>query len=177
MAKRSVGAFFALMLGQLAFAAYRNHKDRKTALEGDYRTALRESQQEHAVAQADYEKYMRSLPNLLGDGSYTLVANTSSGDRFALEAFTQYMEIMRGGNPGTPALLKMNLLGEPRTIAIDISQAHVGTLEVSSQPELAEAIRAQGGAVTCDAQLRRLNYGDTYQLLLDVKLPIEIEEN
>ena len=177
MAKRSVGAFVTLMLGQLAFAAYRNYKDKRTELEGDYRTALRESQQEHAVAQADYEKYMLSLPNLVGDGSYSLVADTASGDKFALEAFTQYMDIMRGGNPGAAALLKMNLLGDPLTISVEISQAHVGTLEVASQPELAEAIRSQGGALTCDAQLRRLNYGDTYQLLLDVKLPIEIEEN
>ncbi len=120
---------------------------------------------------------MRSLPNLVGDGSYTLVADTASGDRFALEAFTQYMDIMRGGNPGAAALLQLNLLGDPLTISVEMSQAHVGTLEVASQPELAEAIRSKGGALTCDAQLRRLNYGDTYQLLLDVKLPIEIEEN
>jgi hypothetical protein len=33
------------------------------------------------------------------------------------------------------------------------------------------------GKVSCNANLRRLNYGDTCQLLLDVKLPVEIEEN
>ena len=169
MAKRSVGAFVSLMLGQLAFAAYRNYKDKRTELEGDYRTALRDSQQQHAGEQADYEKYMRSLPNLVGDGSYTLVADTSTGDRFALESFTQYLDIIQKGEPGVAALLTIDLLGTPETINIELSQAHVGTLLVAEQQLLAEAIRQAGGAVTCDARIARLKYGDTYQLLLDVK--------
>jgi len=41
----------------------------------------------------------------------------------------------------------------------------------------AEAIRLAGGAVTCDAKLTRLKSRDTYQLLLDVKLPIEVERH
>lgn len=177
MAKRSVGGFVALMLGQLAFAAYRNYKDKRTELEADYRTALRDSQQQHAGQQAEYEEYLKSLPNLVGDESFTLVADTSTGDKFALEAFTQYLDIMQKGDPGVVALLTVNLLGDPETIAIEVSQAHVGALAVAGQEVLAEAIKAQGGAVTCAAKLRRLNYGDTYQLLLDVKLPIEIQES
>ena len=177
MAKRSVGAFVTLMLGQLAFAAYRNYKDKRTELEGDYRTALRDSQQQHAGQQAEYEEYLKSLPNLVGDESFTLVADTATGDKFALEAFTQYLDIMQKGDPGVVALLTVNLLGDPETIAIEVSQAHVGALSVAGQEVMAEAIKAQGGAVTCAAKLRRLNYGDTYQLLLDVKLPIEIQEN
>ena len=174
MAKRSVGAFVSLMLGQLAFAAYRNYKDRRTELEGDYRTALRDSQQQHAGDQADYEKYMRSLPNLVGDGSYTLVADTSTGDRFALESFTQYLDIMQKGEPGVAALLTIDLMGDPDFINIELSQAHVGTLLVAEQLLLAEAIRQAGGAVTCDAKLVRLKYSDSYQLLLDVKPGFEI---
>jgi hypothetical protein len=84
---------------------------------------------------------------------------------------------MQKGDPGVVALLTVNLLGALETIAIEVSQAHVGTLAVAGQEVLAEAIKEQGGAVTCAAKLRRLNYGDTYQLLLDVKLPIEIQEN
>jgi hypothetical protein len=177
MAKRSVGAFVSLMLGQLAFAAYRNYKDKRTELEGDYRTALRDSQQQHAGEQADYEKYMRSLPNLVGDGSYTLVADTSTGDRFALESFTQYLDIMQKGEPGVAALLKIDVFENPDAVEVELSGAHVAILSVADQQDLAEAIRLAGGAVTCDARLTRLKYGDTYQLLLDVKLPIEIEEN
>jgi hypothetical protein len=120
---------------------------------------------------------MRSLPNLVGDGSYTLVADTSTGDRFALESFTQYLDIMQKGEPGVAALLKIDVFENPDAVEVELSGAHVGILSVTEQQDLAEAIRLAGGAVTCDAQLTRLKSRDTYQLLLDVKLPIEIEEN
>lgn len=175
MAKRSIGGYMALLLGQLAFAAYRNYKDKKTALEGDYRTALRESQQQHSGQQAEYEAYVNELPKLIGDGSFTLVVDTSTGDKFALESFTQYLDIMHPGEQVLTALLSTDRDDEPTAIAVELSQAHVGYIPASDLEQMLAPLQQVGGDVTCNAKLRRLNYGDTYQLLLDIKLPLQFE--
>ena len=175
MAKRSFGSMFAAAAGYLAFAAYRGYKEKKQAAEGDYRTALRSAQQEHAVEQAAYESYVASLPKVLGDSTFGLVADTTTGDRFALEAFTQYLDLMHEKEQVLTAVLIAETSDEYPFITVELSQAHVGIVSPKDSEALLLAMVNTKGKVTCNAKLRRLNYGDTYQLLLDVKLPIEIE--
>jgi hypothetical protein len=175
MAKRSFGSIFAAAVGYLAFAAYRGYKEKKQAAEGDYRTAFRSAQREHAGAQAAYEGYVASLPKALGDGTFGLVADTTTGDRFALEAFTQYLDLMHEKEQVLTAVLIAETGIESPFVTVELSQAHVGIVSPKDSEPLLAAMANTKGKVTCSAKLRRLNYGDTYQLLLDVKLPIEIE--
>jgi hypothetical protein len=175
MAKRSFGSIFAAAVGYLAFAAYRGYKEKKQAAEGDYRTAFRSAQREHAGEQAAYEGYVASLPKVLGDGTFGLVADTTTGDRFALEAFTQYLDLMHEKEQVLTAVLIAETGIEAPFVTVELSQAHVGIVSPKESEALLAATANTKGKVTCSAKLRRLNYGDTYQLLLDVKLPIEFE--
>lgn len=60
-------------------------------------------------------------------------------------------------------------------VTVELSQAHVGIIAPRDSQALLSAMDESMGKVSCSAKLRRLNYGDTYQLLLDVKLPVEFE--
>lgn len=175
MAKRSFGSIFAAAVGYLAFKAYRGYKEKKQTAEGHYRTALRSAQQEHAVEQAEYGAYVASLPTVLGDGTFGLVADTTTGDRFALEAFAQYLDVMHEKEQVLTAVLIAETSIESPFVTVELSQAHVGIVSARDSETLLAAMANTEGKVSCSAKLRRLNYGDTYQLLLDVKLPIEIE--
>ena len=175
MSKRSFGSFIAAVLGQVAFAAFRGYKEKRQQLEGEYRSALRGAQQEKAAEQAEYEAYVATLPKLSGDGTFGLVADTATGDKFALEAFTAYLDIMHEGEQVLTAVLIAETIATPAFIAVELSQAHVGLISTKDSEPILEAMGDSIGKVTCNAKLRRLNYGDTYQLLLDVKLPVEFE--
>jgi hypothetical protein len=175
MAKRSFGSIFAAAVGYLAFSAYRGYKEKKQTAEGDYRTAFRAAQQEHAGEQAAYQAYVSSLPTVLGDGTFGLVADTKSGDVFALESFTQYLDLMHDTEQVLTAVLIAETSDEYPFVTVELSQAHVGIVSPKDSEALLAAMANTRGKLTCSAKLRRLNYGDTYQLLLDVKLPIEIE--
>lgn len=173
MAKRSFGSLIAALVGQLGFAAYRGYKEKRQAAEGQYRTAFRAAQQEKATEQADYAAYVAKLPRLIGDGTFGLVADTATGDRFALEAFTQYLDTMHEGEQVLTAILIAEHANTPAFIAVELSQAHVGLLTPKDSEPILAAISNTSGKVSSNAKLRRLNYGDAYQLLLDVKLPVE----
>lgn len=175
MSKRSFGSLIAAVVGQLGFAAYRGCKGKKQAAEGEYRTAFRAAQQEKATEQAEYETYVSKLPKLIGDGSFGLVADTATGDRFALEAFTQYLDIMHEGEQVLTAVLIAEHGNTPPFLAVELSQAHVGLITPKDSEPILAAMANTSGKLSCNAKLRRLNYGDTYQLLLDVKLPVEFE--
>lgn len=175
MAKRSLGSMFAATAGYLAFAAYRGYKEKKQTLEGEYRTAFRSAQREHAGEQAEYEAYVAALPKVLGNDTFGLVADTTTGDRFALESFTQYLNLMHDKEQVLTAVLIAETSSEHPFVTVELSQAHVGIVAPQDSEALLSAMANTRGKVTCNARLRRLNYGDTYQLLLDVKLPIEVE--
>ena len=175
MAKQSFGGFIAALLGQIGFAAYQGYKEKKQRLEGEYRSAFRSAQQEHAGAQAEYEAYVATLPKVLGDESFGLVADTSTGDKFALESFTHFLDIMHPGEQVLTAILIAETSNTPPFVAVELSQAHVGLVSPADSEPLLEAMAQTAGKVTCHAKLRRLNYGDTYQLLLDAKLPVQFE--
>ena len=175
MAKRSIGSMFAAAAGYLAFAAYRGYREKKQALEGEYRTAYRSAQQEHAGEQEKYEAYVASLPKVLGDETFGLVGDTTTGDRFALESFTHYLDLMHDKEQVLTAVLIAETSAERPFVTVELSQAHVGIVTPQDSEALLAAMKNIQGKATCNAKLRRLNYGDTYQLLLDVKLPIEIE--
>jgi len=177
MAKRSIGSMFAAAAGYLAFAAYRGYKEKKQTLEGEYRTAFRSAQKEHAGAQAEYEAYVASLPKVLGDETFGLVGDTTTGDRFALESFTQYLDLMQDKEQVLTAVLTAESSAECSFVTVELSQAHVGIVTPQDSVALLAAMANTQGRATCTAKLRRLKSRDTYQLLLDVKLPIEIEEN
>jgi hypothetical protein len=177
MAKRSLGSMFVAAAGYLAFAAYRGYKEKKQTLEGEYRTAFRSAQHEHAGEQAKYEAYVASLPKVLGDGTFGLVADTATGDRYALESFTQYLDLMHDKEQVLTAVLIAETSAEYPFVTVELSQAHVGIVAPQDSEALLSAMANTKGKVTCNARLRRLNYGDTYQLLLDVKLPVGFEGN
>jgi hypothetical protein len=165
----------AAVVGQLAYAAYRGYKEKKQTAEGDYRTAFRAASQEKASEQAQYEAFVAQLPRLAGDGTFGLVADTATGDRFALAAFTQYLGIMHEGEQVLTAVLIAEHVNTPPFLAVELSQAHVGLITPKDSEPILAAMANTSGKLRCNAKLRKLNYGDTYQLLLDVKLPVEFE--
>ena len=175
MAKRSFGSIVAAAIGYVAFSAYRGYKERKHAAEGEYRAAFRDAQQEHSSEQAEYEGYVASLPKVLGNGTFGLVADTTTGDRFALESFTQFLDLMHDSEQVLTAVLIAETSVEYPFVTVELSQAHVGIIAPRDSQALLGAMGESMGKVSCSAKLRRLNYGDTYQLLLDVKLPVEFE--
>jgi hypothetical protein len=65
----------------------------------------------------------------------------------------------------------------PITAAYRFSVTRISIFAYQDSLALLSAMADAKREDTCNASRRRLNYGDTYQLLLDVKSPVEIEEN
>ena len=67
MARRFGNQLLAL-IGSFAAAAWKANRDKRAALEDDYRHEVRKATAEHAEEQSEYDAYVSSLPKLKGNG-------------------------------------------------------------------------------------------------------------
>ena len=113
---------------------------------------------------------MTSLPKLKGNGRFDQEVDTTYGDVFALDAYSQYLELMHEPGQHFTVFLELQEGEEEGSIRVDGGQATLGHIPYEDEGYLMEFLEDLGGDVACDAKLAKLVHGG-YDLHLDIARP------
>ena len=163
------GGFLAF-LGGLAAAAIKANSQRRRELEENYRRELKKAESELAEEQAEYEQYVLSLPALRGNGRFTQEVDTTYGEMFALDSYSQYLEIMHEPGQHFTVLLEYQPGEDEGSIRVEGGEATLGHIPLDQEDYLCDFLEELGNEVTCNAQLTKLVHGG-YDLYLDIARP------
>ena len=163
------GGFLAF-LGGLAAAAIKANSQRRRELEENYRRELKKAESELAEEQAEYEQYVLSLPALRGNGRFTQEVDTTYGEMFALDSYSQYLEIMHEPGQHFTVLLEYQPGEDAGSIRVEGGEATLGHIPLDQEDYLCDFLEELGNEVTCNAQLTKLVHGG-YDLYLDIARP------
>jgi len=172
MARRFGNQLLAL-LGSFAAAAWKANRDKRAALQDNYRHEVRKATAEHAEEQSEYDAYVTSLPKLKGNGRFDQEVDTTYGDIFALDAYSTYLELMHEPGQHFTVVLEHQEGEEEGSIRIDGGQATLGHIPYRDEEYLVEFLEELSGDVACDAKLTKLVHGG-YDLYLDILRPPHI---
>ena len=172
MARRFGNQLLAL-LGSFAAAAWKANRDKRAALQDNYRHEVRKATAEHAEEQSEYDAYVTSLPKLKGNGRFDQEVDTTNGDMFALDAYSTYLELMHEPGQHFTVVLEYQEGEEGGAVRVDGGQATLGHITFEDEEYLVEFLEELGGDVACDAKLTKLAHGG-YDLYLDTLKPPQI---
>ena len=164
------GGFLAF-LGGLAAAAIRANSQRRRELEENYRRELKKAESELAEEQAEYEQYVLSLPAVRGNGRFTQEVDTTYGEMFALDSYSQYLDIMHEPGQHFTVLLEYQPGEDEGSIRVEGGGATLGHIPLDQEDYLCDFLEELGNEVTCNAQLTKLVHGG-YDLYLDIARPV-----
>ena len=170
---RKFGNQLLALLGSFAAAVWKANRDKRAALEDNYRHEVRKATAEHAEEQAEYDAYVTSLPKLKGNGRFDQEVDTTYGDIFALDAYSTYLELMHEPGQHFTVVLEYQEGDAEGSVRVDGGQATLGHISYDNEEYLAEFLEELGGDVTCDARLTKLVHGG-YDLYLDILRPPQI---
>ena len=174
MARRFGNQVLAL-IGSFAAAAWKANRDKRAALEDNYRHEVRKATAEHAEEQAEYDAYVTSLPKLKGNGRFDQEVDTTNGDMFALDAYSTYLELMHEPGQHFTVVLEYQEGEEEGSIHVDGGQATLGHIPFEDEEYLVEFLEELSGDVACNAKLTKLVHGG-YDLFLDIQRPVEVQD-
>ena len=163
------GGFLAF-LGGLAAAAIKANSQRRRELEENYRRELKKAESDLAEEQAEYEQYVLSLPALRGNGRFTQEVDTTYGEMFALDSYSQYLESMHERGQHFTVLLEYQPGEDEGSIRVEGGEATLGHIPLDQEDYLCDFLEELGNEVTCNAQLTKLVHGG-YDLYLDIARP------
>jgi hypothetical protein len=161
---------FLAFLGGLAAAAIKANSQRRRELEENYRRELKKAESELAEEQAAYEQYILSLPALRGNGRFTQEVDTTYGEMFALDSYSQYLELMHEPGQHFTVLLEYQPGEGEGSIRVEGGEATLGHIPLDQEDYLCDFLEELGNEVTCNAQLTKLVHGG-YDLYLDIARP------
>ena len=170
---RKFGNQLLALIGSFAAAAWKASRDRRAALEDNYRHEVRKATAEHAEEQAEYDAYVTSLPKLKGNGRFDQEVDTTYGDMFALDACGTYLELMHEPGQHFTVVLEYQESEEEGAVRVDGGQATLGHIPFEDEEYLVEFLEELSGDVACDAKLTKLVHGG-YDLCLDILRPPQI---
>jgi len=96
--------------------------------------------------------------------------DTTHGDVFALDAYSQYLELMHGPGQHFTVFLELQEGEEECSIRVDGGQATLGHIPYEDEGYLMEFLEELGGDVACDSKLTKLVHGG-HDLHLDIARP------
>ena len=169
------GGFLAF-LGGLAAAAWKANNQRRQELEENYRRELKKAEAEQAEEQAEYEAYILSLPALQGNGRFTQEVDTTYGEMFALDSYSQYLELMHEPGQHFTVLLEYQPGEDEGSIRVEGGQATLGHIPYEQEDYLCDLLEELDSDVTCNAQLTKLVHCG-YDLYLDIARPAKLLES
>jgi len=172
MARRFGNQLLAL-LGSFAAAAWKANRDKRAALQDNYRHEVRKATAEHAEEQSEYDAYVTSLPKLKGNGRFDQEVDTTYGDMFALDACGTYLELMHEPGQHFTVVLEYQESEEEGAVRVDGGQATLGHIPFEDEEYLVEFLEELSGDVACYAKLTKLVHGG-YDLYLDILRPPQI---
>ena len=170
MARKFSSQLLAL-LGSFAAAAWRANQQKRKVLEDNYRSEVRKAQSEMAEELAEYDAYVNSLPALVGNGRFDQEVDTTYGDVFALDSYSQYLELMHTPDQPFQVILCYQEGEEEGEIMVEAGQATVGHIPLDQEEEYAVFLEELDSEVRCDARLTKLASGG-YDLYLNIARPL-----
>ena len=170
---RKFGNQLLALIGIFAAATWKANRDRRAALEDNYRHEVRKATAEHAEEQAEYDAYVTSLPKLKGNGRFDQEVDTTYGDMFALDACGTYLELMHEPGQHFTVVLEYQESEEEGAVRVDGGQATLGHIPFEDEEYLVEFLEELSGDVACYAKLTKLVHGG-YDLYLDILRPPQI---
>jgi len=126
MARRFGNQLLAL-LGSFAAAAWKANRDKRAALQDNYRHEVRKATAEHAEEQSEYDAYVTSLPKLKGNGRFDQEVDTTYGDIFALDAYSTYLELMHEPGQHFTFVLEYQVGEAEGSVRVDGGRPHLAT--------------------------------------------------
>ena len=172
---RKFGNQLLALFGSFAAAAWKANRDKRAALEDNYRHEVRKATAEHAEEQSEYDAYVTSLPKLKGNGRFDQEVDTTYGDIFALDAYSTYLELMHEPGQHFTVVLEYQEGKAEGSVRVDGGQATLGHIPFEDEEYLAEFLEELGGDVACNAKLTKLVHGG-YDLFLDIQRPVEVQD-
>lgn len=172
---RKFGNQLLALLGSFAAADWKASRDKRAALEDNYRHEVRKATAEHAEEQSEYDAYVTSLPKLKGNGRFDQEVDTTYGDIFALDAYSTYLELMHEPGQHFTVVLEYQEGEEEGSIRVDGGQATLGHIPYEDEEYLVEFLEELSGDVACNAKLTKLVHGG-YDLFLDIQRPVEVQD-
>lgn len=171
---RKFGNQLLALLGSFAAAAWKANRDKRAALEDNYRHEVRKATAEHAEEQAEYDAYVTSLPKLKGNGRFDQEVDTSYGETFALDAVSTYLELMHEPGQHFTVVLEYQEGEEEGAIRVDGGQATLGHLYYKDEDGFIELLEVHN-PLAANAKLEKLVSGE-FELWLDVGYPLKLEK-
>jgi hypothetical protein len=170
---RKFGNQLLALLGSFAAAVWKANRDKRAALEDNYRHEVRKATAEHAEEQAEYDAYVTSLPKLKGNGRFDQEVDTTYGDMEALDAYSTYLELMHEPGQHFTVVLEYQVGEAEGSVRVDGGQATLGHIPYDDEEYLCEFLEELSGDVACDAKLTKMVHGG-YDLYLDILRPPQI---
>ena len=171
---RKFGNQLLALLGSFAAAAWKANRDKRAALEDNYRHEVRKATAEHAEEQAEYDAYVTSLPKLKGNGRFDHEVDTTYGETFALDAVSTYLELMHEPGQHFTVVLEYQEGEEEGAIRVDGGQATLGHLYYKDEDGFIELLEVHN-PLAANAKLEKLVSGE-FELWLDVGYPLKLEK-
>ena len=171
---RKFGNQLLALLGSFAAAAWQANRDKRAALEDNYRHEVRKATAEHAEEQAEYDAYVTSLPKLKGNGRFDQEVDTTYGETFALDAVSTYLELMHEPGQHFTVVLEYQEGEEEGAIRVDGGQATLGHLYYKDENGFIELLEVHN-PLAANAKLEKLVSGE-FELWLDVGYPLKLEK-
>lgn len=162
---------FLATLAAVLFGAWQGAKRERVKAEEQYRRAVAAELQNHAAEQASFEAMMARVPALRGDGKFAQAVDLEFADRFALDAFTQYLDLTQDN--GATIWATISFFGdyedEPgQRLEVMVSEAELGYIPAGDEAKYF-ALLEREGMVKCVAKLAKTN--GLFELHLDIAHP------
>jgi hypothetical protein len=152
--------------------AYFSHKARKEKKKEDaiYDRAIRDAVEEHSSEQADYDRWVKSLPTIYGPSEFNVRVNTHFADEGVIDMYAEYLERLFDLDQTFVAVLEFEKDKAQRkwAIKVEVSQATFGYLHHPSNEEICQELEEFDGKATCLARIKQDGLTKQYEDFLDL---------
>ena len=175
--KLAKGGFFTGLalaaFGALATLSHKGHQlsEAKQNYLQAFDKAAADSQEEQTV----FEAFVRSLPELKGDGKFQVPVNLDDADHEALGYYSTHLKLTK--QVGRTVVVLLDALGDTEKgtkVTVEISQAEAGHLHWTFEDAIAQAIEDFGGTVRCAGRLTERK--GFHELWLDIEIPVTVKD-
>lgn len=130
----------------------------------------------YAGQQKRYEEFMNSLPQLLGDGSFSQEVR---GEQAYKDTIDMYGQFLQDHHPGEDEILVMVELEpenryDPNAVRVDAGQATIGYIPIEEAEQFGKELKELGGRAACTARLYWSPDDGKSSITLDVVRPLRV---
>lgn len=138
--------------------------------------AFEEAARKKEKLQERYDRYMMSLPELAGDGSYSQPLRGEYAYRETLENFGQWLDRYHPGKNEINAIVEVvkSKDGNQSSVRVEAGDAVIGFIPREIAGEFAKELEALGGVARAGAKFHWSREDGHHSISLDVVRPLRI---